>query len=149
VTDGKQHLTFANGGGAYPNRNLGVSIKPTNRSIYNWINPGAFTQPANGTFGNSGRNTIYGPGIDIYNLSAHKEFALAEAWNHDIKLQFRADAQNVFNHPSFDVHGAGAQLVGSGVSGTPYAGTNAGTGKSITGLTVGGRKMQFMLRLNF
>ncbi len=149
VTDGNQHLTYANGGGAYPNRTPGVSVTPANRSIYNWINPGAFTQPANGTFGNVGRNSFYGPGINVFNLSAHKEFALAEAWNHDLKLQFRADAQNVFNHASFDVPSAGAQVIGSGVPGTPYTGTNAGTNQSITSLTVGGRKMQFMLRLNF
>lgn len=148
VTDGSDHQTFANGGGAYPNRGT-ESVKPANRTIYNWINPGAFTQPANGTYGNVRRNSIYGPGIDVFNLSAHKEFALLEAWNHEVKLQFRADAQNVFNHPSFDVPANGAELTGSSGPTTPYTGTVAGVGQSITSLTVNGRKMQFMLRLNF
>jgi len=146
VTD--NHPTYANGGGSYPNRGT-ASVKPANRNINNWINPGAFIQPANGTFGNSGRNSIYGPGIDVFNLSAHKEFAVADLWQHPIKVQFRADVQNAFNHPSFDVPGSGAQLQESAGPGTPYTSTAAGAGKSVTSLTVNGRAMQFMLRLNF
>ncbi len=66
---------------------------------YNWFNPAAFTEPANGTFGNVRRNSLYGPGINTFNFSAAKAFTIP--WREGIGIQFRADAQNVFNHPSF------------------------------------------------
>lgn len=149
VTDAADHVTNANGGGAFPNWNPGVSPYPTHRTVYNWINPGAFVRPADGTFGNVHRNSLIGPGVNVVNISAHKEFDLAELWNHDIKLQFRADAQNAFNHPSFDVPGNGSDVTGANAAGMAYTGTSAGTGKSITSVTVAGRTMQFALRVNF
>lgn len=149
VTDSSNHQTYANGGGAFPNRNPGVSTTPSNKNVNSWFNPGAFIRPADGTFGTNGRNSLYGPGTDVFNLSAHKEFSVAELLNHDIRIQFRADAQNVFNHPSFDVPGNGAELTGATTPGAAYTGTVAGTGRSITSLTVNGRTMQFALRLNF
>lgn len=154
VTDANEHLTYANGGGAYPNWNPNVSVKPAHRTIQNWFNPGAFTRPADGTFGNVKRNSLYGPGLSLVNISAHKEFTLVEAWKHDVKLQFRADAFNAFNHAGFDVPSNGAQVVGASGPGGAYTSTNAGTpGASgvyqISSLTVGGRKIQYALRLTF
>ena len=138
-------LTNANGGGAYPNWS-GVSPKPQNRNITEWYNPAAFSQPANGTFGNVGRNVLYGPGINVVNLSAHKEFQLAHAWDHDVKLQFRADAQNAFNHPSFG--SPNGTLTGSNGANTNYTGTAGGT-YQINSVSVGGRNVQLALRVNF
>ena len=138
-------LTNANGGGSYPNWS-GVSATPAHKNIYTWYNPAAFQQPSNGTFGNVGRNVLYGPGINVVNLSAHKEFQLAEAWDHAIKLQFRADANNAFNHPSFG--SPNGSLTGSTGAGSNYAGTAAGT-YQINSVTVGGRVVQLALRLNF
>ncbi len=138
-------LTYANGGGAYPNWS-GVSPTPQHKSITEWYNPAAFQQPSNGTFGNVGRNVLYGPGLNVTNLSAHKEFKLAHAWEHDIRLQFRADATNAFNHPSFG--SPSGVLTGSTGAGTNYTGTSAGT-YQINSVTVGGRNMQVAFRLNF
>ncbi len=55
------------------------------------------------------RNSLYGPGLNIVNLSGSKTFSLP--WE-GIKMQIRADAQNAFNHPSFGVPGD-ANLGGS------------------------------------
>jgi len=42
-----------------------------NPSVSQWFNTAAFAIPAEGTFGNSGRNTLRGPGVeDVTSRSA-------------------------------------------------------------------------------
>jgi hypothetical protein len=57
----------------------------------------AFVAAPAGTFGNARRNTVIGPGINDVDLAALKNFALTE----QIKLQFRGEFFNLFNHPNF------------------------------------------------
>jgi hypothetical protein len=45
---------------------------------------------------------LFGPGRVNFDLSLFKNFAIRE----DVKLQFRADAFNVFNTPQFGLPGA-------------------------------------------
>jgi hypothetical protein len=47
--------------------------------------------------GNAGRNSIVGPGLFNFDLSAYKNFKISER----IKVQFRAEFFNVLNHPSY------------------------------------------------
>jgi Carboxypeptidase regulatory-like domain/TonB dependent receptor len=133
--------TYAQAGTSYPNRNPGVPLYPSNRGILNWFNPAAFTEPANGTFGNVRRNSLYGPGINTFNMSAAKAFTIP--WREGISIQFRADAQNVFNHPSFGTPN-NTGLGGAAGVGQPYTGTSP-----ITSLTVYGRNLQLGLRVSF
>jgi hypothetical protein len=98
--------------------------------------------PAPGTFGNVRRNALYGPGLNVFNMSAGKTFSLP--WE-DIKFQIRCDAQNVFNHPSFGV-AADLPLGGSTVPGTPYT---TASGTTLSSYTVGGRSMQIGAHLTF
>lgn len=130
--------TFALAGDAYPNYS-GVSPKPKHRSIEQWYNPAAFVLPANGTFGNVRRNSLYGPGIEVVNLSAGKTISLP--WE-GVRLQIRADATNAFNHPSFGV--PQAYLSGASAVGQPF--TNS---TNIVSTTVGGRQMQLDAHLSF
>ena len=136
----------------FPNY-TGISPNPVGkRSILNWYNPAAFSLPANGTFGNVRRNSLYGPGLELVNLSAGKKFDIHES----VKLQIRLDATNALNHPSFGQPNGGlpsctATTCGTGVAqqpGQPYL-TNAFGGNQITGLTVGGRSLQAGVRLEF
>lgn len=53
-----------------------------------------FSAPALGTVGNLGRNTYIGPGLATVDFSIHKNFNL---YSERLKLQFRADAFNLFN----------------------------------------------------
>jgi hypothetical protein len=47
--------------------------------------------------GNSGRNRFYGPGLTTVDFSTFKNFSFREK----LKVQFRAEFFNVFNHPNF------------------------------------------------
>jgi hypothetical protein len=62
-----------------------------------YLNPLAFAQPADGTFGDLGRNQIFGPGFWDYDLSVSKNFPLRDR----LSLQFRVEFFNIFNHPNF------------------------------------------------
>ena len=91
-----------------------------------------------GTFGNEGRNQLTGPGLATTNLSVSKTFAIWE----QVKLQIRADADNLFNHPSFGLPANTITQCPTSGTGTPPAGCTAfngaiATGSStITGVTV-------------
>ena len=76
------------------------------------------------------RNSLYGPHMNVFNMSAAKSFGLP--WE-DVKIEFRADASNVFNHPSFSNPG-GVNLGGSSGPGMPYTSTD-----TITSVNIGGR----------
>ena len=75
----------------------GVDPYASPQTITNWLNPAAFSMPGAGTFGNCGRNTIFGPGFKNVDFSMLKETKLGETRN----LEFRAEFFNIFNHPAF------------------------------------------------
>jgi hypothetical protein len=58
-------------------------------------------------------------------------------------IEFRADAQNVFNHKSLSTPG-GLNLGSAAGVGEPYTSAN-----SISSVTTGGRLMQLMFRVSF
>jgi len=63
-----------------------------------YFNPSAFLQPLPGTYGNAGRNILEGPGIVETDVSLAKKFFLSER----LKLQFRAEIFNLFNHTNLN-----------------------------------------------
>ena len=62
-----------------------------------WFDPSAFTDPAPGTWGNLGHDALRGPGRDNWNMTLFKNFTFSER----ARLEFRADAFNVWNHTQF------------------------------------------------
>ena len=74
-------------------------IAPTKgpRTAEEWFNRSAFARPASGTFGNMGRNSLRGPGVNKWDLSMFKNFVFGEGR----QLQFRSEFFNAWNHPSF------------------------------------------------
>jgi hypothetical protein len=122
---------YALAGVQYPNVVPGVSPKSGPHGTTNeWFNVAAFTQPTAGTFGNSSRNSLYGPGLSNINFSLGKNFSI---WR-ESKLQLRVDSSNVLNHPSF---------------GTPDPYIGPGHNAVITGTTIGGRSAEILARLSF
>jgi len=90
-TSGGQRPDFNAAPGCSPN-----AINPG--SVSNYINTACFSWPALGTLGNLGRNTLRGPGLQEYDFSLFKNWGL---WHERMKLQFRAEAFNLFNKPNF------------------------------------------------
>lgn len=131
-------------GSVFPDWNPGVSPKPAHRTIDNWVNTAAFIQPAPGTIGNVQRNSLYGPGLNVFDMSAGKAFSLP--WREGMKFEFRVDAQNVFNHPSF---GNPGNLTLGNSSGTGGVGLPYNNETPISYVTQGGRNLQVGLRLSF
>jgi hypothetical protein len=88
-------LSLAHSGLATRPNQTGTMTYPKEwKSGGNWFNTSVFSQPAAGYYGNVGNGTIRGPGLANYNMAAYKSFAVAE----QIKVQFRAEFFNVFNH---------------------------------------------------
>jgi outer membrane receptor protein involved in Fe transport len=67
--------------------------------INQYFNPAVFSQPAPYTFGNVARQLaiLRSPGLANLDLSVFKNFPIHER----LKLQFRAEAFNLMNHPQF------------------------------------------------
>lgn len=80
-----------------PNAVAGVDPYAQPQTVNQWLNPAAFSMPAPGTFGNLGRNTIFGPGLAQIDFSVLKDTPITEG----AKLQFRAEIFNLANHPNF------------------------------------------------
>ncbi|HTR27021.1 MAG TPA: carboxypeptidase regulatory-like domain-containing protein [Terriglobales bacterium] len=94
--------SFDNSGHYYfnqrPNVVPGVNpIMPHWSPATGYLNPLAFSQPADGTFGDLGRDAIFGPGYTNVDFSITKNTKLTETLN----LQLRAEFFNLFNHPNF------------------------------------------------
>ena len=81
-------------------------VDPTSQQVtgIQWVNPGAFSLPAPGTWGNLGFDALRGPGRDDWNLSLFKTFIISES--RGSRFEFRADAFNAWNHTQF---GGGGQ----------------------------------------
>jgi hypothetical protein len=102
-----------------------------------YFNPNAFLVPANGTYGNVGRDVLIGPGIATLDVSTLKDFVV----NERTKLQFRAEFFNVLNHANFNTPNP---VVFSSASAMPA--TTAGV---ITSTSTTSRQIQFGLKLLF
>ncbi|MBV9760878.1 MAG: carboxypeptidase regulatory-like domain-containing protein [Acidobacteriaceae bacterium] len=100
-----------------------------------WFNPDAFLAPPNnsGFYGNLGRDTLPGPGLAAWDLSALKGMRLSEQFT----LQFRAEFFNILNRANFNTPNA-IVFTPSGVS--PTAGV-------ITSTSTTSRQIQFGLKL--
>jgi len=83
-----------NGTGSRPN---GIGPVTYPHTLQQWFTPSAFTTPAPYTYGNLGRNTLFGPGRVNWDMSLFKNFVIRE----QMRFEFRAEAFNIFNHPQF------------------------------------------------
>jgi hypothetical protein len=100
-----------------------------------YFNPLAFSLPASGTYGNIGRNVLYGPGLATTDLSLAKNTAISEK----LRAQFRAEFFNIFNRANF---GSPNAVVFTSATGGPSP-----TAGVITSTSTTSRQIQFGLKL--
>lgn len=62
-----------------------------------WFDTSAFVQPSGAVLGNTGKNIYSGPGSVTFDAAAFRTFPIRER----LSLQFRLDAFNALNHPTF------------------------------------------------
>jgi len=80
------------------------------RTIDRWFDASAFTIQPQYTYGNSGRNILFGPDLRNLDLSLHKNFQITE----NMRVQFRAESFNFTNTPAFGQPGATINGLGVG-----------------------------------
>lgn len=102
-------------------------------NLINCISATAFTQPAAYTYGNAGRNLLYGPGLANVDFSLFKNFGIFER----LRTQFRAEFFNFLNHPAFGNPSSTIQF------------NNAASFGNITSTVHDNREIQFGLKLLF
>ena len=93
---GRSNLGFGNND--RPNVTGDGSLSADDRSEDRWFNTAAFSLPPFGSFGNSRRNSLEGPGYRNLNLGIIKLIPIGDA-----RLQLRAEVFNVFNRTNFDL----------------------------------------------
>lgn len=68
------------------------------RTFARWFDTGVFGRPARGDFGNAPKDVFRGPGVANWDLSAFKNIPLR---GERLKLQFRWETYNTFNHTQY------------------------------------------------
>jgi hypothetical protein len=117
------------------NRNFTGTLYP--RTPTQYFNPAAFLQPATGTYGNVGRDSLSGPGLSELDFSAVRNAHLTER----LGLQFRAEFFNILNHTNFLT--PNEVVYTSATSGiSPTAGV-------VTATSTTSRQIQFGAKLQF
>jgi hypothetical protein len=109
-----------------------------------WLNPKAFRPAASGVVGNLGRGAIAGPGSWSYDSALLRNIDLTES---GIRLQFRAELYNMFNHANLSTP---MSLLG----GPNFGQASYGLNRTFSGfgdlpLENPSRTIQFGLRLEF
>lgn len=118
-----------NGAPSWPNRLCSGQL--SNPDPSRWFNPSCFAAPPANTYGNVARGALRGPGLVDFDLSLVKNTRIRERLN----VQFRAEAFNAFNTPSF------------GFPNTSI-GAPSGVGK-ITSTNIDNREFQLAMKVVF
>jgi hypothetical protein len=95
-----------------------------------WFNPAAFAAPPAFTYGNAGRNSVYGPPLQTLDFALARALRISERTN----FQFRAEAFNALNKVNL---------------GTPNRFVNTPQFGTITMAMTPGREIQLSARVSF
>jgi hypothetical protein len=103
---------------------------PGTRNSNEWFNPAAFATPPAYTFGDAGRNSVYGPPLQTLDFALARTFRLTEK----ASFQFRGEAFNGLNKTNL---------------GTPNRYVNTPQFGTITMAMTPGREIQLSARVSF
>jgi hypothetical protein len=103
---------------------------PGTRSAATWFNPAAFATPPAFTFGDVGRNSVYGPPLQTLDFAIARAFRLTET----ATFQFRGEAFNALNIVNL---------------GTPNRFVNTPQFGTVTMAMTPGREIQLSARVSF
>jgi len=103
---------------------------PGTHTAAEWFSPGAFAAPPAFTYGNAGRNSVFGPPLQTLDFVFVRAFRTTERTN----FQFRAEAFNALNKVNL---------------GTPNRFVNTPQFGTITMAMTPGREIQLSARLSF
>lgn len=115
---------------------------PTRQGL-SWFDPASFVVAPQGSFGSVGRNTMITPHFQSIDMALAKRFTIAERH----VIQFRVEAFNVFNHPSWGAPN-GNILAGDPFPGAPANAAHQGFG-IINSTSIPMRQIQFGLKYSF
>lgn len=112
-------------------------LPKSERTFSRFFRTDVFERPAVGTLGNAGKWLFRGPGTNNFDISVVKNFPIREP----LRLQFRLEMYNAFNHTQFSGVDSTARFdpAGNQVNGTLGQYTS----------TLAPRQMQMMLRFVF
>jgi outer membrane receptor protein involved in Fe transport len=88
-------------GSQRPNAISNPTLPSGQRSVAEWFNVDAFSQPANLTFGNEGVGIVRAPGLVDFDLSVARTFKIKER----LHAELRGDFFNAFNHTNLSLPG--------------------------------------------
>jgi hypothetical protein len=103
---------------------------PGTHTAAEWFNPAAFAAPPAFTYGNAGRNSVFGPPLQTLDFALARAFRITERTN----FQFRAEAFNALNKVNL---------------GTPNRFVNTPQFGTITMAMTPGREIQLSARFSF
>jgi hypothetical protein len=92
-------------------------LPKSDRTFARNFNTAVFALPRTGTTGNAPRNVLRGPGVNNWDIAAFKNFPLVKE---RVRLQFRAEFFNAFNHTQFTAWDTTARFdaIGAQVNGS-------------------------------
>ncbi len=126
-------VPFSNNGNNFTRPNQICNGKSSNPSVSAFFKTSCFVDAPAGTLGNANRAPLYGPRFANTDLSLIKHLPLP--WRDGMRLDFRAEFFNLFNHPQFAL---------------PNADVDSPATFGVTQQTVNNpRLVQFALKLNF
>jgi hypothetical protein len=117
-----------NGAPSWPNRIGDGRLDDPTADM--WFDTSAFVAPPPNTYGDAGRGILYAPGTQTVDVSLSRTFPVRNR----VRVQFRADAFNLFNTPQL---------------GFPNAAIGSPTAGRITTTIADNRSMQFALKLDW
>jgi hypothetical protein len=85
-------------------------LPKSDRTFNRNFNTDVFAPPAVGTIGNAAKTLIRGPGINNWDVSVLKNIAIREP----LRVQFRCEMYNAFNHTQFSAISTAARFDATG-----------------------------------